>query len=272
MSDPFVKLYATLLESSLWWGEDEHTRLVWITLLVAADHEGVYLGTLPGLAGKARVTLEQARHAIWRLQQPDEESRTPDNDGRRIELIEGVGFKLLNYKKYRDKRSPKQIADAAYKAAQRARAKPDMSGCQTQILDLRSEILDPRSGSAGSTGSKSDPALVLEGVRGNPVAAKPAPAKPKRRTKSTKVPLPDDLVPDASCLTLARKHGVDLAEEMPQFIDHHTKNGTRFADWQAAIRTWVRNAKRFGGASTARQSGNRVNSLIERARNMETKG
>ena len=131
MSDPFVKLYATLLESSLWWGEDEHTRIIWITLLVAADYEGLYLGTLPGLAGKARVTLDQARHAVWRLQQPDEESRTPDNDGRRIEVIPGVGFKLLNYQKYRDKRSPKQVSDAAYKAAQRARnrgtAVPDMS-------------------------------------------------------------------------------------------------------------------------------------------------
>lgn len=68
----------------------------------------------------------------------------------------------------------------------------------------------------------------------------------RRSRANLKTELPEDLVPNASCLTLARERGVDLEWEMPQFIDHHRKNASRFADWQAAIRTWIRNAKSFG--------------------------
>lgn len=171
MSDPFVKLYATLLESSLWWGEDAPTRLVWITLLVAADHTGLYQGTLPGLAGKARVTLEEARNAVWRLQQTDSESRTPDHGGKRIEVVPGIGYRLLNYGKYRDKRSPKQVQDAAYKAAQRERSRnsdsPDMStesGEVSKISNLRSEDLrsDPDPDARENEGSQPSSRLSRE--------------------------------------------------------------------------------------------------------------
>ncbi len=186
MSDSFVKLYASILDSSLWWGEDVATRLVWVTLLVAADHNGVYSGTLPGLAGKARVTLEEARHAVWRLQQPDEESRTPDHDGRRIEHLAGVGYQLLNYQKYRDRRSPRQIADAARKAAGRVRTAADMSECPPQILDPRSEILDSRSESErdpdarakGSKNQTSEPEPEPRQTNAPPLSAKAPPRAP----------------------------------------------------------------------------------------------
>lgn len=218
MSDPFVKLYSTLLESSLWWGEDAATRLVWITLLVAADHEGMYLGTLPGLAGKARVTLEEARHAIWRLQQPDEESRTKTSDGRRIEVIEGVGYKLINYQKYRDKRSPKQIADAAYKAAQRAREKSDMSGCQTQILDLRS--------SSSSLGPGSD---LLK--------TDPDPLDQVRITREPSRFVPDAWKPNDGHAGRCAELGLELPALEQAFREHEFNRA--YSDWDRRFSKWL---------------------------------
>jgi hypothetical protein len=255
MTDPFVKLYASTLESSLWWGEDAPTRLVWITLLLAADHEGIYSGTLPGLAGKARVTLEEARVAVWRLQQPDSESRTPDFEGRRIEVLEGTGYRLLNYRRYRDKRSPRQIADAARKAASRAADTADMSQKSTprsEILDLRDQISEDQISEGGCKGDA--PAAP-------PPAALAAP-KPKRRPRSVTTMLPDDFAPNAEHATIARDRGLDLAEVFAQFRDWAAANATRKADWNATLRNWLRREKSHHVAPRGSSGPRSINSEV----------
>lgn len=50
----------------------------------------------------------------------------------------------------------------------------------------------------------------------------------------------------------AERRGLDPIEELAAFTDHHKAKGTSFKDWQAAWRTWCRNAVRFkqrGGAA-----------------------
>jgi hypothetical protein len=55
----------------------------------------------------ANITKEEADDAILAFTSPDPKSRTPDNEGRRIERVSG-GFKILNYFQYRDIRTPEQ--------------------------------------------------------------------------------------------------------------------------------------------------------------------
>lgn len=55
--------------------------------------------------------------------------------------------------------------------------------------------------------------------------------------------MPEPFVPDHTCLALATERGVSLYAELPQFRDHHLKVGSRFSDWQAALRTWIRRSK-----------------------------
>jgi hypothetical protein len=50
---------------------------------------------------------------------------------------------------------------------------------------------------------------------------------------------------------------LDPAEEAERFRDHHTAKGSRFVDWNAAWRTWVRNAVRFAQERSARSNVNR---------------
>jgi hypothetical protein len=234
MTERFVKVYETLLESSLWWGEDESTRLVWITLLMAADWKGVYRGTVPGLAGKARVDLEACRRALERLEAPDLDSRTEEFEGRRIERLPGEGWRLLNYEKYRDKRSERQVRNTAAVAAKRAATAADMS--PSQRLDLRSEIRDPRS----ENPSGIPPVVPQEGTK---------PKKAPRRTR-----LPEDFAPIAGHVSLAKERNVSLEEELPKFIDHHTAKATVMADWNAAFRTWIRNADKFRSGQRGAQA------------------
>lgn len=99
MSRTFTKLFSSITASTVWC-EPDRTRLVWITMLAMADHAGRVHGSIPGLAHIARVPLDDCETALHTFLSPDPYSRTPDFEGRRIEVIDG-GWRLLNYAKHR---------------------------------------------------------------------------------------------------------------------------------------------------------------------------
>lgn len=101
MSYSYTKLFSSITESTIWC-EPAGTRLVWIAMLAKVDRHGRVFGAIPGIARLANVTLAEAEAAITTLMAPDPYSRTPDNDGRRIEPIPEGGWRLLNYAKYRE--------------------------------------------------------------------------------------------------------------------------------------------------------------------------
>jgi len=80
-------------------------------MLAMADRNGRVWASIPGLANRARVPLEDAKLAIETFLGPDEYSRTPDNEGRRIEPIDG-GWRLLNHEKYRSIRDEETTKEA----------------------------------------------------------------------------------------------------------------------------------------------------------------
>lgn len=118
----YVKLFSSILDSSVWVGTDRPTKLVWITLLAMADEHGVVYAALPGLAKRAEVTEGECQSALDVLMAPDRNSRTPDHEGRRVEQVEG-GWLLLNHQRYREIKTRKQMADAARQAKKRAKDK-----------------------------------------------------------------------------------------------------------------------------------------------------
>lgn len=96
----YTKLFGSIVASTVW-NEDNPTRIVWITLLALSDRDGYVAGSVPGLATLARVNVEECKRALDKLQQPDEYSRSPEHDGRRVEAVDG-GWFILNRAKYRD--------------------------------------------------------------------------------------------------------------------------------------------------------------------------
>lgn len=78
--------------------------------------------------------------------------------------------------------------------------------------------------------------------------ALPADDEPQRKTSGTPkraTQLPEDFEPDDAAAALAAELGVSLAAELPKFRDYHAARGKPMKDWQAAMRTWLRNAKQF---------------------------
>lgn len=121
MSTSFTKLFSSITESTVWC-EPDRVRLTWICMLAMADRYGRVWGSIPGIANRARVPLEDAEDAINRFLSPDKYSRTPEHDGRRIEPIDG-GWRLLNYAKYRETLDEESVRESKRKSANERRAR-----------------------------------------------------------------------------------------------------------------------------------------------------
>ncbi len=147
MPGGFVKLYGSILDSSVW-SEDPYTRLVWITMLAMADADGFVEAAVPGLARRANVPLEACEAALARLQAPDPHSKSPEHEGRRIERAER-GWTILNYKTYRELRTERQVKDAARQRRHRERDKRDVSRLSRQVSASLSVSVSPLEGGVG---------------------------------------------------------------------------------------------------------------------------
>jgi hypothetical protein len=132
MSDTYTKLFSSITESTVW-GESYATRIVWVTMLAMADASGDVYGAISGLARRANVTLQEAKTALQSFMAPDPYSRTKDNDGRRVEEIDGGGH-LINHGKYKgvrdkdERRSYQQQWDRSNRPSGHRRAKKSDSG------------------------------------------------------------------------------------------------------------------------------------------------
>ena len=95
----YTKLLASITDSTIW-REPDTTRLVWVTMLAMADQNGVVGASIPGLADRARVSLDATVVALNTFHSPDKWSRTQEYEGRRIADVDG-GWVLLNHAKHR---------------------------------------------------------------------------------------------------------------------------------------------------------------------------
>lgn len=98
----FAKVYSQIFASSI--AENYATRHVFMDLLVLADSEGVVDMTLSAIARTTNVPIDVVEKAVKELSEPDEASRSPEEDGRRIALIDSHrnwGWRIINYDHYR---------------------------------------------------------------------------------------------------------------------------------------------------------------------------
>lgn len=148
----YVKLFASILDSSLW-ERDLATKVVWITVLAMSDRDGVVSASVPGLARRAGVTIEQCQAALDIFLSPDPYSRTPDHEGRRITKVDG-GWELLNHQKYRKLESAedRREKDAERKRRERRRkASLESNDSSTMSRDTSANVTLSRDTSADVT-------------------------------------------------------------------------------------------------------------------------
>lgn len=96
----YTKLSSGITKSSVW-SEPYHVRVVWISFLAEKDMNGFVAASKSGMIRICNVTPEEFEDAVTVLESPDPDSRTPDNDGRRLQKVDG-GWIVLNHFLYRD--------------------------------------------------------------------------------------------------------------------------------------------------------------------------
>ena len=146
----FVKVYGTILDSSIWYEKDS-TRILWITMLAMADSTGYIEAAVPGLAGRARITLEDCEAALEIFQAPDKHSKNQEREGRRVEKVDR-GWQLLNYQDYRDMRTESQVKRAERQARWREKKKRREESLVDAVdapVDVRRATVDDVDGQRG---------------------------------------------------------------------------------------------------------------------------
>lgn len=245
----FVKLYQSILDSSIWL-EPDHVRITWLTMLAMADQFGQVTASVRGLAHRARVTDDACRAALEVLMAPDQDSKDPAFDGRRIEKAPD-GWLVLNHEKYREMRTKKQIDTA--RRVQKHRDNKRVTGNDVTPSTPRSDpdqIQNPPSG---------DPPIAPKG-------GKRGAARPWRR-------FPRDFQPTAEHRALADELRVNLDYEMAKIRDFEFAKPR--TDPDAALRTWIRTeaerqARRapLGGGNPAADN---IKRQLERVKMLEEK-
>src|SRR5437870_9687024 len=115
----FTLLWSKILFSSIW-KESSSTRIVWITMLLLKDRDGIVKAAPSGLASAARVTRKECDKALEIFLSPDGESGSKLNEGRKIEPLPNGGWKIINHEQYQFSSEAKREFWKHIKAAQRA--------------------------------------------------------------------------------------------------------------------------------------------------------
>jgi hypothetical protein len=185
---------------------------MWITMLAMADRQGRVFGSIPGLANRARVTVEEAEKAIERFKSPDKYSRTytEECEGRRIEDIDG-GWRLLNHAKYRALQDDETLKEAKRKWWHENKAKLE------ETRKSRSHYTQAEAEAEADTEAK---------------------IKNKKK-KPTPLPEPFEISERVKNWAL-QKNYTSLEEDLEFFIGRMRANGKTYTDWDEAFMNCVR--------------------------------
>ena len=102
----YAKLFASIYQGTL--RGNTHGLVVFTNMLAHADAAGWVDMHPKAIAEEVGLTLEEVKEAIRDLEAPDIESRSPEEGGRRIVLLDehrAWGWRIVNHAKYRAIRS-----------------------------------------------------------------------------------------------------------------------------------------------------------------------
>jgi hypothetical protein len=114
-----------IFTSSIWITGTPEERVLWLWLLGNKDDDGVVRHRELAIADGAKLARKEVADALGRFSEPDPDSRTGDNEGRRIALTDEGFVRILNHelyhtkdystprwRKWKDRQRPNALANA----------------------------------------------------------------------------------------------------------------------------------------------------------------
>lgn len=246
MADPYIPFYTSDFLGGTS-GMTAATRGVYITLLCLMYEAEAPLGQSWGsLARRCGASNSGFKKAVEDL--VDEGKLSVGDDGIWSEKVEPH----LSYR-HEKRRKARKSAKVRWEKTQQKQQKNDANALRTECY----------------------PEPEPDKERHLSVSQEKPSEKPKPKVRRA-VALPQGWVPSEKNLADARKRNFtdgEIDHEASQFRDHHHARGTTFKDWDAAWRTWLGNARKFGGRGMARQpsaipggQGGSIASIVARRR------
>ena len=136
----YAKVFTSLFDGSMRGQSD--VILVFINLLCHSDQDGTVDRHYRAICDETGLSKERVLAALKVLESPDDESRTPTNEGRRIVRIEdhrNWGWTITNYKHYRDLCTAKDRRDYQKDYMAERRRKGSVNSCKQSSKNVKTE-------------------------------------------------------------------------------------------------------------------------------------
>lgn len=130
----FAKVFSQIFDSSI--REDPAVRFTFMDFLILADVNGVVDMTQEAISARTNRPIEVIRETILQLQGPDPRSRTPDNEGRRIVLLDehrDWGWLIVNYDRFRKTASAEQQREKTLARVRKYRNSSTLQSCNAPV-------------------------------------------------------------------------------------------------------------------------------------------
>lgn len=228
----YAKIFAQIYDGTLCSKGPWESLVTFQQLLILADKDGCVDMTASAISRRTTIPQRVIDVGIAALLLPDPDSRTPDEEGKRIvPLTEGRswGWRIVNYTHYRNLRDEESRREYHRKYWHTRKEKLN----STQQLNTPQPELDQ--------GSKQY-AVSSKQVTTTDVASPPVTQKVCKKRMQFVKPTLDEVIEYCK----QRKNSVSPNA----WYSHYESNGWRVGknpmrNWQAAIRTWESNATKY---------------------------
>lgn len=166
----YGKIFAQMYEGTLASKGPWEALVTFQQLVVLANKHGEIDMTPEAIANRTTIPLKIIRKGIAVLELPDPDSRTPDEEGRRILRLNAHrswGWRLVNYEKYRRIRSEEERREyqANWVAAKRSKTKENLSTSVDNVDPCSKQYavssVQEKSNPAPETGAGANAPLLL---------------------------------------------------------------------------------------------------------------
>lgn len=132
----YGKIFTNIYEGTLY-GKWE-ALVTFQQLIVLCDADGIVDMTPHAIAARTSIPLEIIQKGLDTLGSPDPFSRTPDQEGRRIELIDAHrpwGWHIVNHKKYQQMQDAEMIRHQTRERVRKHRETKQLALCVVTVTD-----------------------------------------------------------------------------------------------------------------------------------------
>lgn len=215
MSDHYTKIFPDMFRGSMY-GAGLHVFATWTWALAHKDEQGFVEMNARLVAAELGAEIEQIEQAIAYLTAPDPDSRSPEENGRRMVKVSQFGYRVVNHGKYRNRGGNRTEYWRDYKRAKRMSTVDTVDKCGQSTKSTHADANADADAQKRSS-SKS--------------------AKKKERSQRFVAPTPEEVD--------AYARSIGFAMDAENFCDYYSSRGwkvgnTAMKDWRAAVRTWRR--------------------------------